>query len=159
MTKHKKTFFKWFKDKIGQKDCNIKEFKWLARGPNFDVITWTGYDINMMSFYTEIEDEKSIMENNDVTFEAESMHFASLKDNNPIVATLSYFGVIEEIWEVDYVKFRVPIFKCKWVDYNTGMHVDDSSFTLVDLTKIAWKEDPFFTAYKKKQVFLCKISF
>ena len=71
--------------------------KWLARGPNFDVITWTEYDINMMSFYTKTEDEKITMQNNSVTLEAESMQFASSKDNNLIVATLSYFGVIEEI--------------------------------------------------------------
>ena len=46
----------------------------------------------------------------------ESMHFASSKDNKPVMAAISYYGVIEEIWEVDYVKFRVPVFKCKWVD-------------------------------------------
>ena len=37
------------------------------------------------------------MQNSGVTLEAESMHFASSKDNNPTVATLSYFGAIEEI--------------------------------------------------------------
>jgi len=82
------------------------------------------------------------------------MHFASSKNNNPIVATLSYFGVIEEIWEVDYVKFRVLVFKCKWVNYNIRVYVDDLGFTLVDLTKIAWKEDPFIMAYQAKQVFM-----
>jgi len=50
-----------------------------------------------MSFYTKTEDEKITMQNNSVTLEAESMQFASSKDNNLIVATLSYFGVIEEI--------------------------------------------------------------
>ena len=59
------------------------------------------------------------------------MHFSSSKDNNPVMATISYYGVIEEIWEVDYVKFRVPVFKCKWVDSNTGVHVDDFDFTLI----------------------------
>jgi len=71
------------------------------------------------------------------------MHFASSKDNNPVMATINYFGVIEKIWEVDYVKFRVPIFKCKWVDSSIGMHIDDLGFTLVDLAKICSKEDPF----------------
>jgi len=79
--------------------------------------------------------------------EEKSMHFASSKDNNPIVTTLSYFGVIEEIWEVDYVKFRVLVFKCKWVDCNREVHVNDLGFTLVDITKIVWKEDPFIMAY------------
>jgi len=41
------------------------------------------------------------------------MHFASSKDNNYVMATINYFEVIEEIWEVDYVKFRVSVFKCK----------------------------------------------
>ena len=42
-------------------DFEIEEFKWLARGPNFDVITWTTYDINMFSFYSKEEDDKSTM--------------------------------------------------------------------------------------------------
>jgi len=36
------------------------------------------------------------------------------------------------------------------------MHVNDLGFTLVDLTKIAWKEDPFIMAYQAKQVFYVK---
>jgi len=84
------------------------------------------------------------------------MHFASSKDNNPVMATISYYGVIEEIWEVDYVKFRVPIFKCKWVDSNIGVCVDELGFILVDLAKIGYKEDPFIMAYQAKQVFYVK---
>jgi len=112
--------------------------KWLARGPNFDVITWSRYDINNFSFYTITEDHKSIMQNSGVTLEAESMHFASSKDNNPVIATISYYRIIEEILKVDYDKYRVPVFKCKWVDSNTGVHVDDFGFTLVDLAKIGY---------------------
>jgi len=36
------------------------------------------------------------------------------------------------------------------------MHVDDLGFTLVDLTKIAWKEYPFIMAYQAKQVVYVK---
>jgi len=79
-----------------------------------------------------------------------------LTDNNHVLATISYYGVIEEIWEVDYVKFRVPVFKCKWVDSKTRVHVDDLGFTLVDLAKIGYKEDPFIIAYQTKQVFYVK---
>jgi len=156
LNEHNKTFLKWFKEKIGEKDYDVEELKWLARGPNFDVITWSAYDISKFSFYTNTEDQKSTMQNNSVTLEAESMHFASSKDNNSVMATISYFGVIEEIWEVDYVKFRVPVFKCKWVDSNTGVNVDNLGFTLVDLAKIGYKEDPFIMAYQAKQVFYVK---
>jgi len=71
--------------------------KLLARGPNFDDITWSGYDINKLSFYTNTENQKSTMQNSGVTLEAESMHFTSSKDNNLVMATISYFRVIEEI--------------------------------------------------------------
>jgi len=84
------------------------------------------------------------------------MHFASSKDNNLVMATISYYGIIEEIWEVNYIKFRVPVFKCKWVDSNTGVHVDDFGFTLVDLAKIGYKEDPFIMTYQAKHVFYVK---
>jgi len=142
-----------------QRVCDVDELKWLARGPNFEVITWSGYDINKFFFYTNTEDHKSTIQNSGVTLEAESMHFASSKDNNLVMATISYFGVIKEVWEVDYVKFRVLVFKCKWVDCNTRVHHDDLGFTLIDLTKIGSKEDPFIMAYQAKQVFLYQRSF
>jgi len=49
-----------------------------------------------------------------------------------------------------------PVFKCKWVDSNIGVYVDDLGFTLVDFTKIGSKEDPFIMAYQAKQVFYVK---
>jgi len=61
VTEHNKTYLKWFKEKIRQEDCDVDELKWLARGPNFDVITWSGYDIKKFSFYTNTEDKKSTM--------------------------------------------------------------------------------------------------
>jgi len=83
------------------------------------------------------------------------MHYASSQDNNPVTTIISYFGVIEEMWKFDYVKFRVLVFKCKWVDSNTRVNVDDLGFTLVDLAKIGYKENIFIMAYQAKQVFLC----
>ena len=91
-----------------------------------------------------------------MTLEAESVHFASSKDNNHIMVFISYFGVIQEMWEVDYVKFRVPVFKCKWVNNNTRVHVDELGLTLVDLNKVAYMVDPFNMAYQAKQVFYVK---
>jgi len=38
LIEHNKTFLKWFREKIAQLDCGAEELKWLARGPNFDVI-------------------------------------------------------------------------------------------------------------------------
>jgi len=54
---------------------------------------------------------------------------------------MPYYGVIEEIWEVDYGEFRVTFFKCKWANGNTGVRKDKMGFTLVDLKKVGYKDD------------------
>jgi len=54
---------------------------------------------------------------------------------------MPYFGVIEEIWEVNYVKFSVCVFKCKWIDSNIGVRTNDFGFTLVDLKKLAYQNE------------------
>ena len=52
------------------------------------------------------------MQNSGVSPEADFEHFFRASDNNSIRVSLPYFGVIEEIWELDYSVFRVPVFKC-----------------------------------------------
>ena len=66
---------------------------------------------------------------------------------------MCYYGVIQEIWEVDYTAFRVPIFKCQWVNGTTGVFQDPLGFTLVDLSKVAYMEEPFIMAAQARQVF------
>ena len=51
-----------------------------------------------------------------VSVDADSDHLCSISDNNPIRASMCYYGVIQEIWEVDYTAFKVPVFKCQWVN-------------------------------------------
>ena len=66
---------------------------------------------------------------------------------------MTYYGVIKEIWEVDYVMFRIPVFKCDWVESNNGVKVDELGFTLVDLSRLGYKSEPFILASQAKQVF------
>ncbi|KAJ0092551.1 hypothetical protein Patl1_26119 [Pistacia atlantica] len=40
------------------------------------------------------------------------MQIASAKDKNPIYGDVSFYGVIDEIWELDYHMFNQPVFKC-----------------------------------------------
>ena len=158
LNEHNKTFLTWFNETIMKDNIASDTLKWLAHGPDFDIICWTGYDINNFSFYTKYQDDKSTVQNSGVMVVAESMHFSSSKDKNPIMASVPYFGIIGEIWEVDYTKFTVPVLKCKWVDGNTGVQTDELGFTLVDLDKIASKEEPFIMAFQAKQVFYVKDS-
>ena len=45
------------------------------------------------------------MQNSGVSLRAKSQHFTTVYDDKPRVASMPYFGVIEEIWELYYVKF------------------------------------------------------
>ena len=51
------------------------------------------------------------------------------------------------------MKFTIRALKCKWVDNNIGVWTDDVRFTLVDLKKLAYQNDPFNMAEQAKQVF------
>ncbi|MCE6984353.1 DUF4216 domain-containing protein, partial [Pseudomonas frederiksbergensis] len=82
--------------------------------------------INGYTFCTKERDNQSTMQNSGVTLVAESMHISSAKDRSPIYANMSYFGVIEHIWELDYKTFQIPIFGCKWVDNNNGVRQDEA---------------------------------
>ncbi|KAL6133034.1 hypothetical protein ACLB2K_065271 [Fragaria x ananassa] len=46
---------------------------------------------------------------------------------------MSFYDVITEIWELDYEKFWIPIFKYDWVDNGRGVVVDELGFTLANL--------------------------
>jgi len=70
---------------------------------------------------------------------------------------MPYYGVIVEIWEVNYTKFIVPVFKCKWVDNKTRVKVDELGLTLVDFRKIGYHDKPFIMAYQASQVSISKI--
>ena len=97
LQEHNRTFINWFRKTIFTDDNASKTLRLLAVGPNLNVPTWKGYDINNYSFYTKSQDDKSSMQNNGVSVEADSKHFCSASDNNLVRASMPYFGVIEEI--------------------------------------------------------------
>ena len=153
LQEHNKSFINWFRKTIFASDSGSKTLSLLAIGPNLNVLTWKGYDINNYSFYTKSQDDKSTVQNSGVTIDAHSNHFSSALDNHPIQASMPYYGVIKEIWELDYGEFRVPVFKCQWVNGNAGVHLDKMGFTLVDLQRIGYKDKTFIMAAQARRVF------
>ena len=93
LQEHNKAFITWFREIIFANDGVSKTLRLLAVGPNHNVATWKGYDINNYPFYTKSEDDKSLMQNSGVSVDVDSDHFSSASDNNPIRATMPYFGV------------------------------------------------------------------
>ena len=121
LKKHSKTFLNWFIDTIFGYDNALEPLRKLANGPKRISITWQRYDINTYSFYMKSQDDKSTMQNSRVSLRAEFQYFAIVHDDNPHLASMPYFGVIKEICGLNYVKFSICIFKCKWVDGNIGV--------------------------------------
>ena len=82
-----------------------------------------------------------------------TMQIASAKDKNPVFGELCFYGIIIEIWEFDYIMFRIPVFKCNWVDDKSGIKVYEFEFALVDFTMMAHKSNSFILVSQAKKVF------
>ncbi|KAL2929728.1 ATP-dependent protease ATPase subunit HslU, partial [Bienertia sinuspersici] len=159
LDEHTKSFSTWLKNQVlgHSKDSSHQvssRLRSLAFGPEFSASFYSGYVINGCTFYTRSQDKISTMQNSGVSVEASAMHFASSKDKRPVYGKMRYYGVIEEICELVYSGFTIPVFKCIWVDNNTGVEHDAlSGSTIVNFDKEGHKEDPYILANQVKQVF------
>ena len=91
----------WLRRKlIGDSTIDV-QLQWLARGPSATIMQYQGYEINGYTFYTRAQDEKSTNQNSGVHIDA--IGHDGNKD--------SYFGVIEEIWELDYGPLKILLFR------------------------------------------------
>ncbi|KAI3496562.1 hypothetical protein L1887_38927 [Cichorium endivia] len=155
---HIKNFPQWLKDKVkaslgrGNVDRLVKV---LGFGPQNVVSTYQSYDLNGYTFYTQEQDKKSTLQNSGVTLIAMSTEYSSENhEGRSIIAKDSYYGVIQEIWELKYdSSVVVPMFKCKWVDNRRGVKVDDDGFTLVNFSTRGYVSEPFILAKQANQVF------
>ena len=95
-------FNTWLRDYVQKASIAITDslIRKLAAGPLFTITTYQAYDINGYSFYTMAWDAKSIYQNSGVRVEA--------IDND--LETDTYYGQIEEIWELDNVGLKQPCF-------------------------------------------------
>lgn len=70
-----------------------------------------------------------------------------------------YFGVIEKNFKIDYVLFKVLLFKYKWIFNNTVIQIDELQFTQVDFGKTIYMIKPAIMTFQTKQLFLCNSTF
>ncbi|CAL2266081.1 unnamed protein product [Prunus armeniaca] len=156
--KHNSTFIQWLRFKV-QSELNednhgvSENLRWLAAGPNMAVPLYRSYLIKGIKFNIKAQDDVRTTQNSGVYLLAHTMQVASAKDKNPILSNMGFYGVIQEIWDLDYQKFTIPVFRCDWIDNTSGLVVDELGFTLVDLSKIGHRNDQFVLASQVKQVF------
>ncbi|XP_073152024.1 uncharacterized protein [Henckelia pumila] len=155
---HNRTFIIWLRDSVARvvdhSTHKISErLKWIARGPSTQVLKYSSYMINGVTYATKERDDIRVSQNSGVSLVAKTMQVASAKDKNPVVSDMVFYGVIEEIWELDYHQFQIIMFKCNWVENNNGIKIDDLGFTLVNLNRVGFKSDFFILGSQAKKVF------
>jgi hypothetical protein len=95
-------------------------------------------------FYTERQDKKSTYQNSGVRVDA----YDVMGEDKSM-----YYGQIQEIWELDFHGFQIPLFRCNWVDANKCVVKDKYGFITVDLNRQGYKLKPFVLAKHVTQVF------
>jgi hypothetical protein len=89
------------------------------------------------------KDKKSMSQNSGVRCDA--LHFKTVEET-------TYFGFAEDIWELDYGTFQIPMFQCQWVE-DKHVIVDNYGVRVLDLSKVGYKDDPWIMANRAAQVF------
>ena len=144
---HNSSFADWLREHLMGVVGIDAQLAFLARGPSTTILKFQGYDINGYTFYTRAQDKKSTNQNSGVRIDATD----SNGNKN------SYYGVIEEIWELEYGPLKIPLFKCQWVKLTAGgVTTDEYGMTIVDLNKIGFLDEPFVLAKDVTQVFYIK---
>ncbi|KAL4038655.1 hypothetical protein IC575_002278 [Cucumis melo] len=130
----------------------LDNLRWIAHGPHPFVITYSGYAINERRYYTKSSEKDRSVQNSGVSLVAKTMQVSSSKDKNSIIGDMSFYGVIQEIWELNCNTFNVPMFKCDWVQNSGGVRINELGYILVDLNRVGHKLDSFILASQAKQV-------
>ncbi|GJU52437.1 hypothetical protein Tco_1226151 [Tanacetum coccineum] len=155
---HSKSFAKWLRKEVERELAISKEsvseiVRWISYGPRTTVVKYDAYNINGYTFRTKCHDGK-FYQNSGVSVEAIDLHISKE------VATTRqtfYYGVLQEIWVLDYRFRQIPLFKCDWVNHRAGgVKRDNLGYTLVDLNNLGHKVDPFILASQARQVFYVK---
>ncbi|XP_026431231.1 uncharacterized protein LOC113328331 [Papaver somniferum] len=155
---HSNTFGAWLKNEVEKELADDREsisenLRWISHGPHYEVTKYTVYRINGYLFRTRSRDGR-IHQNSGVSVAANDMHIS--RDDDVTYGKASYYGVLQEIWELDYCERKVHLFKCNWVDNKRGVKRDALGYKIVDLTMLGYKNDPFILASQAKQVFYVK---
>lgn len=127
--------------------------RWLAGKPSFSVLTYEGYLVDGVRYFTKERDDARVVQNSGVSLVAKTVQVSSAKDLNPVECDMTFYGVIEEIWELDYHAFKAPLFVCKWAANDRGIKVDELGFTLVDFRRTGHTKDKYVSIDQVNQVF------
>ncbi|XP_074337458.1 uncharacterized protein LOC141674647 [Apium graveolens] len=155
---HNRQFADWFEQKVSTEmrenaEAVSETIRWLAGKPSFSVLTYESYAVEGVRYHTKDRDNARVVQNSGVSLVARTVQVSSAKDMNPIESDLKFYGVIREIWELDYHAFKVPLFLCTWPASDKGVKSDDLGFTLVNFNRPGHKKDKYVSVDQVNQVF------
>ncbi|GJX44639.1 putative transposase-associated domain-containing protein [Tanacetum coccineum] len=121
------------------KESVSETIRWISYGSRATVVKYDAYNINGYTFRMKCYDGK-VYQNSGISVEAIDLHISKE------VATIRqayYYGVLQEIWVLDYRFRQIPLFKCDWVNHKSGgVKRDKLGYTLVDLNNLGYKTPP-----------------
>ncbi|GJR05560.1 hypothetical protein Tco_0528544, partial [Tanacetum coccineum] len=136
-----------------EKESVSETVRWISYGPRAIVVKYDAYNINKYTFHTKCHDGK-VYQNSGVSVEEIDLHISK---ELATTRQTYYYGVLQEIWVLDYRFRQIPLFKCDWVNHKSGgVKRDKLGYTLVDLNNLGHKVDPFVLASQALQVFYVK---
>ena len=112
--------------------------------------------INGYYYHTKKGNDIRRVQNSGVSITVTTMQVSSSKDKNFVMSDMTFYGLIQEIYEIEYHQLSFILFKCDCVDNRNGVKVDELEFTIVDLKRIGHKSDPFILTFQANQVFYAK---
>ncbi|XP_074351361.1 uncharacterized protein LOC141690463 [Apium graveolens] len=145
-------FFSEFVGQSGTTGLPKKKSK-LSGKPSYFILTYEGYVADGVRYFTKERDDSRVVQNSGVSLVAKTVQVSSAKDLNLVESNMTFYGIILDIWELDYHEFKAPLFLCKWAENERGIKVDDIGFTLVDFSRQGYKKDKYVSIDQVKQVF------
>ncbi|XP_074342093.1 uncharacterized protein LOC141679509 [Apium graveolens] len=129
---HNRQFPDWFQQKVSiemrENSKAVSEtIRWLAGKPSFSVLTYKGYIVDGVRYHT--------------------------KERDNARCELTFYGIVQEIWELDYHAFKTPLFLCTWAATDRGVKSDDLGFTLMNFNRPGHKQEKFTSVDQVSQVF------
>lgn len=79
--------------------------------------------MNCYVFGARVYEESTNIQNLAISYRDLTFFRASTKDKNLVEAEMTYYGVIQNIFELNYVSFKEVVFYCDWVRVEDKMLV------------------------------------
>lgn len=134
-----------------------EELRKLARGPSEYVKRYKCFLVNGYRFQTKDMEKKRKTQNSGVMLDATTDSYSSARDNNPVAGDVTYYGILNDIIELDYgVDKKVVLFRCDWISNGSRKKVDENGFTLLNFDGLKPDKEPFILASQAHQVFYVK---